>query len=45
LNHFTVPLAIASSPQDQKRKNGLPAPQTGMSAPPHDTRYRAGLIA
>jgi hypothetical protein len=37
LNHFTVPLAITSSPQDQKINNGLPVPaKTGMSA---DARY------
>jgi hypothetical protein len=31
LNHFTVPLAITSSPQDQKIISNRRSPQTGMS--------------
>src|SRR3979411_1793862 len=31
LNHFTVPLAITSSPRDQKNKTDRRSPQTGIS--------------
>jgi hypothetical protein len=31
LNHFTVPLAITSSPRDQKTKTDCRSPQTGIS--------------
>src|ERR1700734_4011147 len=31
LNHFTVPLAITSSPRDQKIQTNFRSPQTGMS--------------
>jgi hypothetical protein len=30
LNHFTVPLAITSSPRDQKLITNCQSPQTGM---------------
>jgi hypothetical protein len=39
LNHFTVPLAITSSPRDQKQKTNCRSPQTGMS----DARTLRGM--